>query len=445
MAAKARWDTYLIKNKQGGYMPCLRNAVAILTHRGEWRNVIAYDAFAGVVVKMKEPPWGAKDSDLAPERALLGDWTREDSMRTACWITDEYNCDMKTHIVDEAVQVVAQRWEAHPVRDYLNSLKWDKKPRLDTFLVRMGGAADTPYVRAVTKNFFLGAVARIMAPGAQVDTVLVLEGAQGLGKSTMLRTLASDAWFMDTIFNLGSKDGYQALRSKWIVEFSELDALSRVELSRVKAFISSVKDTYRQSYGRSASDFLRQCVFAGTVNPGAGYLNDPTGARRFWPVTLTKSINHKLVKAERDQLWAEAFRRYTSKNEPWHFRDPKLLKAAAQETEARREAHPWEAFFRKWLAKHDRTRRGVTTEEMLTKAAEVRKADQDRTSQIDAGKALRAIGWDGVRRGTDNIRRYFPGEAAAKETVDHQDPPPIPPNEKRGLGGREKGKRKRGS
>ena len=416
MAKAPSWEMTLLKNKQGAYLPSLRNAVAILTHRKEWRNVIAYDAFAGVVVKRKTPPWAP---DLVPQQEEPGDWSREDSIRTACWITDEYNCDMKSHVVDEAVQVVGRLCEVHPVRDYLNSLKWDRKSRIDSLLIRVGGAADTPYVRAVTKNFFLGAIARIMRPGVQVDTVLILEGVQGLGKSTLLRILASDEWFMDTIFNLGSKDGYQALRNKWIVEFSELESLSRIEFSRAKAFISSVKDTYRQSYGRAATDFLRQCVFAGTVNTGAGYLNDPTGARRFWPVTLTEKVDFKTVRSERDQLWVEAFVRYKN-GEHWHLRDPKLLKAAAHEADERREAHPWESFFRKWLAEHDRTKRGVTTVELLTKASDMRKADQDRAAQTEAGKALRTIGWTVVRRGADDIRRYFPGEKAAKETIDHE-------------------------
>jgi putative DNA primase/helicase len=409
------WDTCLLKNKAGAYIPCLRNAVAILTHRKEWHNVIAYDAFAGVVVKRRDPPWTS--TDLAPEREMYGDWSKEDSIRAACWIADEYNCPMPTHIVDEAVQVVGARWEVHPVRDYLNDLRWDRKHRVDSFLVRVAGAPDTAYVRAVTKNFFLGAIARIMRPGEQVDTVLILEGAQGIGKSTMLRLLASDAWFLDTTFNIGSKDGYQVLRRKWIVEFSELDALNHAELSRVKAFISSVKDTYRQSYGRAAVDFLRQCVFAGTVNPnGAGYLNDPTGARRFWPVTLTRPVDFKAIRSERDQLWAEALFRYR-KCEPWHLRDPKLLRAAAEEAEARREHHPWEHHFRTWLAEHDRTKRGVSIEELLTKAVDMRKDQQDRAAQTKAGKALRALGWTVVARGVDGTRRYLPAgsdpEAAA--------------------------------
>jgi putative DNA primase/helicase len=405
--AKAGWDNYLLKNKQGAYLPCLANAAAILTHRREWYNVIAYDAFAGVIVKKKTPPW---PDDLAPANTEIGDWTQSDSARAAVWLSNEYGCSFYSSVVDEAVQLVAERWSSHPVRDYLNDAfkNWDKKSRLDDLLIRVAGAPDTLYTRAVTKNFFLGAVARVMWPGIQVDTVLILEGPQGAGKSTFFRTLASDDWFFDTVFNIGGKDGYQALRRKWIVEFSELDALGSADLARVKAFITSVKDSYRPSYGKTTLDFPRQCVFAGTVNPnGAGYLNDTTGARRFWPVLIGK-IDLKMVREERDQLWGEAFARYT-RNEKWHMRDEKLLEIAAAEAEERRESDPWEIHFKEFLILNKALFRksGVTITELLTNAVNMTKDKQNRGAQIQAGKALKAIGWTDIVRGSDGIRRYF--------------------------------------
>jgi putative DNA primase/helicase len=423
---KAGWESCLLKNKQGAYLPNLSNTAAILTHREEWHNVIAFDAFAGVVVKKKQPPWC---EDTSPEDDTLGEWTSDDSSRAAVWITREYNCSVYTSVVEEAVRMVAARWEIHPVRDYLNGLTWDKKPRIDDFLVRLAGAQDNRYVRAITKSFLLGAVARIMRPGAKVDTVLILEGAQGVGKSTLLNILASDDWFLDTSFNIGGKDGYQALRRKWIIEFSELDAFSRTDLSRAKAFVSSVKDSYRPPYGRSTLDFPRQCVFAGTINPssGNGYLSDETGARRFWPVHVGK-VDLKAVRAERDQLWAEAFLRYRN-NESWYLRDPKLLEAAALEVEERRESDPWEVHFREFidLNRAIHKRGGVTIPELLTNAVDMPKDRQDRAAQIKAGKALRAIGWTDVQRGTDDVRRYFP--AGSLKTTSN---PPIKKGDQKG-------------
>ena len=401
---KARWDTVLLKNKHGAYLPCLSNAVAILTHHDAWRNVIAFDAFAGRVVKMRPPPWS---EGTTPDSDELGDWTRADSSRAAVWITREYNCPIPTHIIEEAAQVAADMWVVHPVRDWLNALEpWDREGRVDTFLVRAAEAEDTPYTRAVTKNFFLAAVARVFRPGCKVDAMLILEGPQYGGKSTLFRALASDEWFFDSTFDPGSKDSYQVLRRKWILEWAELEGLTRAELSRVKAFMSSPKDTYRPTYGKQSIDVPRQCVFVGTVNPdGAGYLSDPTGERRFQPVTVGK-VDLKAVRAEREQLWAEALLRYRN-NEPWHLRQQRLLKAAAKEADERRICDPWEADIRKWLKKHDRTVRGVTTEELLAKAIGGPKDRRTRGDQMRVARALRVIGWSVVRRSHDGSRRYF--------------------------------------
>lgn len=426
MAKKASWDTSLIKNRRGDYVPCLNNAILILTHHNDWYNVIAYDDFAGVVVKTKKPPWS---KDMAPQDDETGDWTQNDSRRAAAWLTQEYNCTFTSGIVEEAVQVVADRWHIHPIRDYLNGLEWDKKPRIEKFLINVANAPDSAYVRSVTRNFFIAGAARTFRPGCKVDTMLILEGAQNIGKSTLFRILFGDQWFLDTLFTPGTKDAYQALRRRWGIEWSELDALSRVELSRVKAFVSSTTDSYRPSYGKSTVDFPRQCVFVGTVNPSGGYLNDPTGARRFWPVSVGR-VDLKRVAEERDQLWAEAVFRYR-RNEPWHLRDPKLIRAAAEEAENRREREPWEKHFRDWLEEHKRTQKGVTTEELLTKAVAMRKDLQDRAAQTKAGKVLRSIGWTVVKRGADDTRRYFPAETAEKPAETEEAGAPKPKRAKR--------------
>lgn len=409
MGKKPDWTAYLQKNKRGdGYLPCLRNAVAILTHSKEWHNVIAFDAFAGVIVKKKAPPWS---EDIAPDEENVGDWTREDSIRAVCWLTDEYNITCHTSVVEEAVQVIAARWQIHPVRDYLNSLRWDHKKRIDDFLIRLAGAEDTPYTRAVTKNFFLSAVARVFKPGEKVDAMLILEGEQNLGKSLLFKVLASEPWFFDSAFDIGSKDSYQVLRRKWVLEWAELAGKRRNEVEKIKAFMSSGTDTYRPPYGRQPVNVPRQCVFVGTVNPdGGGYLNDPTGERRFWPVAVSK-IDLRAVREERDQLWAEAVTRYR-KCEPWHLKDPKLQQAAAAEAEKRRVLDPWEADIAKWLDRHDRREKGVTTEALLEKAIGMPSDRRTRADQMRVATVLRALGWTVIRRGIDRSRRYFPASPA---------------------------------
>jgi putative DNA primase/helicase len=405
--ASASWESCLLKNKQGAYLPCTSNVTAILTHTKEWRDVLTYDAFAGEIVTRKVPPWC---EDTVPEKPAPGDWTHEDTIRTCVWVTREWNCPVNATTVAEAVQIVARLSTIHPVRDRLNETKWDRKARLDTHLIRCAEAPDTLYVRAVTKNFFLGAVARVMQPGEKVDTMLILEGNQGIGKSTWFRLIAGEEWFLETSIDIGSKDGYQALRRKWIIELGELDSLNRGEVSRVKQFLTAVKDTYRPSYGKSMIDFPRQCVFGGSVNPdGGGYLKDGTGARRFWPVPVGK-IDLKAVREERAQLWAEAMFRYRQ-CEKWHLRDPRLLKAAADEAEQRRQTDPWEEHFAHWLQEHARVVKGVTTTEMMSRALDMPKDRQGRGEQMRAAQALRAIGWDDIRQNHDGQRRYHPNKS----------------------------------
>ncbi|MDE2022239.1 MAG: hypothetical protein KGI71_05015 [Patescibacteria group bacterium] len=404
---EADWSSRLLKNKQGAYVACLRNVQLILTHRREWRNVLFYDAFAGDVVTRKVPPWLP---DTMPENAAAGDWTHEDTLRTVAWMTDEYNFAPFPATVAEAVRVVAATATVHPVRDYLNSLKWDRKPRIDDFLVQYAGAPDTVYARAVSKNFLIGAVARILAPGSKVDSMPIFEGNQGIGKSTLLRVLTGEAWFLETSIEIGSKDSYQALRRKWIVELGELDALTRGEVSRVKQFLTTAKDSYRPSYGHKTIDFPRQSVLAGTINPeGGGYLKDNTGARRFWPIEVSR-IDIRGVKAARDQLWAEATFRYR-KCEKWHFHDPRTLKAAAEEAEDRRQTDPWEPIIRAWLADHKREKGGVTTREIMEHALEIPPERHGRGEQMRTASALRAIGWGRVSRVDSEERRYHPVES----------------------------------
>jgi putative DNA primase/helicase len=161
----------------------------------------------------------------------------------------------------------------------------------------------------------IGAVARVLRPGCKMDNVLMLEGDQGRGKSTSLSILGGD-WFTDTPFELGSKDGFLAMRGKWIIELAELDSFNRAESTRAKHFFAADKDTYREPYGRRVIDVHRQCVFAGSTNTNE-YLKDDTGNRRYWPVT-TGAIDKDGLIRDRDQIWAEAVHEFKA-GETWWF------------------------------------------------------------------------------------------------------------------------------
>ena len=163
-------------------------------------------------------------------------------------------------------------------------------PRLEEWVITYLGAEDTPLNRAVGSRWMISGVARILQPGAKVDHMLILEGPQGAKKSSALKTLAGAEWFTDELAEIGSKDAAQQMRGIWVIEIAELDAISRAEVSRIKAFLSRTTDRYRPPYERYVVEMPRQCVFAGSVNPDT-YLRDETGNRRFWPVRCGTSIS----------------------------------------------------------------------------------------------------------------------------------------------------------
>jgi predicted P-loop ATPase len=257
----------------------------------------------------------------------------------------------KQNVVD-AVRLVADKNAFHPVRDYLTGLSWDGRPRVEQWLerfaaVRPRGEGEAALVQSVAKKWLVSAIARAMQPGCKVDTMLILEGRQGIGKSRALATLAGPRFFSDAAIDFGTKDACQTIQGVWICELAELDAILRRDPAVVKAFLSRAIDRFRDPYGRTPENVPRGVVFAGTVNHGA-YLRDTTGNRRYWIVRCEQPLDIEGLAAARDQLWAEALHLYRS-GETWHL-DSTNERSMADVTDARVEADPWEALLAAWTA-----------------------------------------------------------------------------------------------
>ena len=239
-----------------------------------------------------------------------------------------------------AIHLLAAERSFHPIRDYLNSLRWDGKARVASWLSYYLGADDTAYTRAIGRFFVISMVARVRKPGCKADQTIVFEGPQGCFKSTTCRILASPRWFSDALPDLRSKDSSEHLRGVWVVEISELAAFRRADIEVLKAFMSRTSERYRPAYGRETVHEPRQCIFVGTTNASL-YLHDPSGGRRFWPVKVG-TIDPAALEHDRDQLLAEADALFLGGERWWADADFERLHCKPEQ-EARFEADPWQS------------------------------------------------------------------------------------------------------
>jgi putative DNA primase/helicase len=214
------------------------------------------------------------------------------------------------------LELIAYENRYHPVRDWLTSLEWDGVPRLDTWLTRWAQVIDTPLHRAYARKTCIGAVRRVMEPGSKLDTVLVLHGAHGKGKSTLCQIMAHDpAWYSNTKIDWDSKEKYVALQGVWIYELAELAGKRKADQDTVKNYISSATDKYRPWYGKHTIEVPRTCAFFATTNDDEP-LHDPTGNRRWWVVSVD-AVDTDLVKSEYEQVWAEAMEAWRQGEQHW--------------------------------------------------------------------------------------------------------------------------------
>ncbi len=235
--------------------------------------------------------------------------------------------------------LIGERRAYHPVHDYLARLQWDRKPRIDTWLVDYFGAEDTPLNRAFGRKILCAAVRRVRHPGCKFDYMLVVEGPQGIGKSSAILALCDDRdWFTDQLeIGADAKVTIEKTAGHWILEMPELDGLSRRDTNRVKSFIPTMIDSARLSYGRFTSKRPRQFILFGTTNESR-YLTDTTGNRRFWIVRAT-AADPAGIAAVRDQLWAEAAEKEAG--EDLTLDNPALRNAAAGVARESPDFGPW--------------------------------------------------------------------------------------------------------
>lgn len=370
------WRQHLIWKADGDGMKAtsLQNIALTLQYDRRFAGIFAWNEFAKEVYVMRRPPWDMRghnsDPNWTPRKLIEPDVTA-----AACWL--EYaGLAPKSNDVGKVIQRVAQHNAHNPVVERFEELQWDGVSRLSggddsqCWLVEYLGALPTDINRVFGRKWLIGAVARAFQPGCKVDTMLVLEGEQGVRKSSALRIL-SDAVvpgvFTDEIADPNSKDAGLQMQGALIIEIAELDAFRRAEVSQIKAWLSRQIDRFRRPYGKITEEFPRSCIFAGTVNPvgGAGYLKDPSGARRFWPVAVGQ-IDLVRLRKDAPQLWAEAVEAY-KQGEKWWLDGDEEKEDARKAQELRYEEDPYAEMIDKFI-KH---RTSVTTLEIMKECLEI--------------------------------------------------------------------------
>lgn len=378
------WRKRLIPNivdgEPVGIKACEFNVELILTNDPTWKGTLRFNEVTKEIDVTSGPLAKRQVGDL--EVATCG-WFQESA----------YKIFMHPYQFGPLLLSAARLNAYDPLAEYLNGLKWDGTARIDQFLVTYFGADDIDHNRRVGRKWLISAVARALAPGSKVDTVLILEGAYGVGKSTALRVLG-EPYFSDTKVTLGDKDSRLMVSRFWILEMAELAALRQQDSESLKAFFSAQSDAIRPPYGRRVEEFKRRCVLVGTTNSD-DYLLEPN--RREWPVLCGK-INKAKLQTDRDQLWAEAVVAFKA-GESWWLEDEEQ-REAMEVAEARQTVTGEAEAIRRWFYSIPRDKRpkSITTYDVAQQALDIPKAQMVGRSQlfVAIGRVLRKMGF--VRR-----------------------------------------------
>ncbi len=377
--------------------PSTANLLAVLTRDPEWQGVVSFDEFRGRTFLMRRPPGEIRD-DLTYPRELDDAF----SVYTIPWIEERYDMSPRPKLVREIMEAVAHAHPHDPLRDHVDSLAgaWDGTARLSTWLSTYLGVPDNDYSRAIGKKFLQGAAARALQPGAKLDNVLVLEGPQAVGKTTVVRTLG-DQFFSDEVEDVRDKDTKLGLRGVWFVELAELHALHRNRLPALKRFFSVQEDRYRPPYGTHYIKVPRRVAFVATTNESR-YLQDPSGNRRYWPARVSH-VDVDALRRDRDQLLGEAAALVMA-GEPWVLTDDEEALAQVEQAERLIVDH-----FAEKVREYIRDRQwdaDVVIEEVLGATVPAVELQRNRKSyETRVGRVLKAEGY--VRQQTTGGGRVY--------------------------------------
>lgn len=399
-------------DKNNKIIKTFRNAVNHIRVTDAICDTFRFNTFSQQIEINSKAPWYAKRGHNGPtvdERDIK-------LLRYA--LINTVNVDYGYQHVEDAVVIVSADRHYHPVKNYLNTLEWDGVKRLETWLIDFAKIEDNEYTRAVSKKVLCAAVKRIYEPGCKFDQIFLIEGAQGAKKSTLC-TVLGRLWYGDMNLDPHHKDAIHNLFGKWIIELSEMTPLvsRHADAAALKAFMSRATDTARLSFEKTSRDYPRQSIFIGTLNPEhMGYLNDPTGARRFWivktPCTETNQIDILGLENVCDQLWAEAKMCY--KHEPLYLTG-KAQEIQLSVTQARMPEEPYRDAIIKWSDENptiDEVKTINILEYMGIASKHITRLDQARV-----GNSFAALGWDKIEKRERGVHEIYYGRPLKERVV----------------------------
>lgn len=404
-SAEAAWDQIGVAKAMNG-QPVLNvdNVVRVLVGWEAFKDIIWFDSFH----QRYFTRWGKMKGTKPRE------WSDIDDINLTVLLQREFGLlRLSSDTVSAGIRCRAHQCVRNEPKEWMEAVRWDGRPRIDNFFRDYFGAKESGYVCAVSRNFWVGMVARIFRPGCQLDNMVILEGKQGIFKSRALEAIGGE-WYMEAAEDISNKDFFVAMAGKLLVEIADLDSFSRADTNRIKKVITCRTDRYRMPYARATADFPRQSIFVGTTNE-QHYLRDNTGGRRFWPITCGE-VKIENIKKDRPLLFAEAVRRYLA-GEDWY-------KVPQDETEAqqegRRQFDEWENIIEPAI------RAGCRTELFLYEVAAMVGIDQaklDIQVQRRLGGILRRLGWTSkpARRG-GSLQKVWVPNAASYPIAESDDP-----------------------
>jgi putative DNA primase/helicase len=381
---RAQWaHCRLILNGNGSPFPIAANVARVLERHHDWIGAVWFDRFHQRI----RTDYGGGDPR---------DWTDADEVELLVFLQRELGIPrMGIEAVRQAVALNAQQRVRSELYEWITQLDWDREDRIGLLMTMGFGAEDTDYTFAVGQAFMKMLAARAINPGCKADTMVIFEGDQGVLKTTGLRELGGP-YYGEISSALGTKDVQLEMRGRLLIEIAELEAMSKREVEAVKAFLSRQRDVYRPPYGRHAIESPRVAVFVGTTNEKT-YLRDPTGARRFWPISCGE-IDLEWIGENREQLFAEARTRVQNGESWWEVPVDK----ARREQELRYEGDPWEDPIERYVELKDR----VLMEDVLIDACELERGRHDKRAQMRAAHILRRLGWERGRAGSERRREW---------------------------------------